>query len=105
MPICGFRKADGTTCTRKIAYCWQHNKGYRGVWQAVVRNRTVLFLLALGSVMEGSPIVMKIFSTPRVVTKVVVPLASENLITRDTVAVSVRLAGAAPAQRREQNAH
>jgi hypothetical protein len=100
VPDCGFRKPDGTTCRRKVTCCWQHKRGYRGIWQALVSNPSILFLLTLGSLLQGSPNVVKIFLTPRAVTKLVAPLATENLAIFDAVAVSVHLAGTAPAPER-----
>ncbi len=51
MPRCGEFNRDGTRCRRTVAPCWQH-KQY-GSWQAVVRNRTLTFILVLTSISLG----------------------------------------------------
>lgn len=90
MPICGFRKPDGTECRRRVACCWRHYRGYRGRWHALATNPTLLLLLAVASVVIGA---LALFSTPRVVTKVFDSPPDQNLTTVATVAVTVHRAG------------
>jgi hypothetical protein len=52
MPLCGCSNKDGTICKRRVAPCWQHSR--KGVWQRVVGNQTLSFLIAIGSLVSSN---------------------------------------------------
>jgi hypothetical protein len=59
---CQFTKIDGLQCKRNVAgpgkLCWQQAKGWRKKLKSLTRNQTVLFFLAVLSLVLGVPSVV-----------------------------------------------
>jgi len=50
---CQFKTTSGRLCRRKTnegTFCWQHSRGVRRRWRALTRNQSVVFVLAIISV-------------------------------------------------------